>query len=143
MGLGRRSRAVVAGLALVLLTVAPGVAHAAAPPTKARSLSVTPSTDLDDGQTVTVDGAGWRPGVLVFAIQCLAGTQTCGGGVANRPVDTDGTFTMELAVRAVFTAFDGTPVDCRLDACEVTAVNEENEDHTASAPTRATMGTAP
>ena len=125
--------AVVATAATIALLV-PGVARAQAPPTEARSLTVTPSTDLDDGQTVSVDGAGWRPGVLVFALECLAGTQTCGGAVVNQPVDTDGTFTMALAVRVVFTAFDGTPVDCRVDACEVTAVNEENEDHFASVP---------
>lgn len=132
VGLGRRRSVTVAALVVAVVALLPGAAHAAAP-MEARSLTVTPNTDLDDGQTVTVDGAGWRPGVLVLAIECLAGTQTCGGAVANRPVDTDGTFTMELAVRAVFTAFDGTPVDCRVDACEVTAVNEENEDHSASA----------
>ncbi len=134
----RSQRATVSWAVLVAALVIAGVfapvavrAQEAAP-AAARSLTVTPSTDLDDGHTVSVDGTGWRPGALVAAVECLAGTQTCGGAVANRPVDTDGTFTMSLAVRAVFTAFDGTPVDCRVDACEVTAVNEENEDHTAS-----------
>lgn len=134
MGLGRRASTLLVAVAVVLGLAGRSPAVAGAAPPEARSLTVTPSADLDDGQTVTVDGAGWRPGVLVFAVECLAGTQTCGGAVANRPVDTDGTFTMALSVRAVFTAFDGTPVDCRVDACEVTAVNEANEDHTASVP---------
>ena len=136
----RSQRVTVGGVMLVAALVVAGVfapvgvqAQEAAP-AEARSLTVTPSSDLDDGQTVTVDGTGWRPGALVLSIQCMSGTETCGGAVANRPVDPDGTFTMELAVRAVFTAFDGTPVDCRVDACEVLAVNEENEDHTASVP---------
>ena len=132
MGLGRRASTLLVPVVLGLAWLSPAVAGAAPP--EARSLTVTPSDDLDDGQTVTVDGTGWRPGVLVFAIECLAGTQTCGGAVANRPVATDGAFTMTIVVRAVFTAFDGTPVDCRVDDCEVTAVNEANEDHTASVP---------
>lgn len=134
MGLGRRASTLLVAVAVVLGLAGRSPAVAEVAPPEARALTVTPSTALDDGLTVTVDGTGWRPGVLVFAIECLAGTQTCGGTVANRPVDTDGTFTMALAVRVVFTAFDGTPVDCRVDACEVRAVNEANEDHTASAP---------
>ena len=70
---GRRSGAVVAVVSLGVLALAPAAAHAVGAP-EARAITVTPSADLDDGQTVTVDGTGWRPGVLVYAIECLVGT---------------------------------------------------------------------
>lgn len=129
----RAGRSVLIAVAVLAGVLTPGVARAQeAAPAEARSLAVTPSTDLDDGQTVTVDGAGWRAGAGVVAIQCVAGTQHCGGSLDQIEVDVAGAFTLQLAVRAVFTALDGTPVDCRVDACEVTAFNEENEDHFAS-----------
>ncbi|MBL8778878.1 MAG: hypothetical protein JNK12_23305 [Acidimicrobiales bacterium] len=127
-------RVVVAALVIAAAFAPAGVQAQESAPAEARSITVTPSSDLDDGQTVTVDGTGWRPGAGVVAFQCVTGTQQCGGSFGRREVNGAGTFTLPLAVRAVFTAFDGTPVDCRVEACEVLAGNEENEDHTASVP---------
>lgn len=131
----RATRSVLIAVAVFAGVLMPAAVQAQeAAPAEARSLAVTPSTDLDDGQTVAVAGTGWRPGAGVVVTQCVSGTQHCGGSFGRIEVDVAGAFALPLAVRAVFTAFDGSPVDCRVDACEVLAGNEENEDHTASIP---------
>lgn len=88
------------------------------------ALTVTPDTDLVDGQVVEVAGTGFIPGVSLGLAQCPAGETTIddcrfaglaevdGGGVLSD--DTD----VEVAASFPTTAED---VDCRVEACELVA----------------------
>jgi len=121
VGLGRRSRAVVAGLALAVAASVPGAAHAAAPPAEARSITVTPSTDLVDGQEVAVAGTGWPVGDELWVTVCEVGREHCGGTSTDVVVDAGGTFATTLRPRVQFTGPDLHPVDCLVTPCEVRA----------------------
>jgi hypothetical protein len=59
-----------------MLLAAPGVANAAPAP---HAISVTPSTNLVNGQTVTVSSTGWPAGAQVYVLQCAdtSGAGTC------------------------------------------------------------------
>ena len=91
------------------------------PPT----ISVTPSTDLIDRQSVHVTGSGFRPLRTVQVGQCIGGTTDfyqCRPTSYEPPtVAADGTLDTTLAVRTILQPYDGTTVDCRsaAGACEV------------------------
>lgn len=102
------------------------------------SLTVTPSTDLKDGQLVHVHGENfsWNGAFSssMYLQQCVAGDPTAcqpvqsngiyveGSGVVHE----DGTFDMDVIVSAELVAYlspSYTPslVDCRVQACTITA----------------------
>ncbi len=90
------------------------------PPT----VTVAPTTDLLDGDTVTVIGSGFDPGAPVFVSQCASGAEpspipcdTSGDSFVQ--ADDSGGFTTDLVVdRLVYVGPD--PVDCAgPGACEV------------------------
>ncbi|WP_158883774.1 enediyne antibiotic chromoprotein [Amycolatopsis anabasis] len=112
----RRLAAVfAAGAGVVLLAAAP--ASAATP-----EITVSPSTGLHDGQSVTVTGQGFAAGDQVGAMQCGPGdwpAVSC--DFADRSVvttDSAGGFSTTVTVRAAFdgvSPVDGSPagkVDC-------------------------------
>lgn len=112
----------LAGVLALGVVLVPGMARAETPPpAEARFLTVTPDTDLIDGQTVTVTGTGFLPGVAMIVAQCRSGQTTMEGClVYNTPAETDasGAFEEDLRLAATFFHPDGT-VDCRLEACEL------------------------
>jgi hypothetical protein len=110
------------GLALFIVALVPTAATAA--PRSERgsvaAISVDPSTDLVDGQHVTVSGSGWAEFYVAVLFECSADLQRCAGPFGFAGGDDDGNFEVEMMVRATFTDEDG-PVDCRSEDCVVAA----------------------
>ena len=93
----------------------------------APTLTVTPDTDLGDGQTVLVNSANWPPGIAgtsVTLYQCDYLTGRCVELTAVSPpveFQPDGTFTASVIVHRVIDPMSG-PVDCATNLCSVAAV---------------------
>jgi hypothetical protein len=113
------SSAFALGLAL---TFQPG-------PASALAVSVTPSTNLVDGQSVTVSGTGLTPGTVYHIGECAPVDSTI---ACNQPegvdvtADSAGTATATLTVRKTFVGLVGAPpgtpvgtIDCGTQACLV------------------------
>ncbi len=95
------------------------------PPT----VTLTPSTDLRDGQIVDVDGEGLQAGTFLFLVHCRWGATDFNGcstdDLTYAKVRADGTFHTQLGLRAVFrTSGTGGRVNCRIAACSLTAFGE-------------------
>lgn len=103
--------AAVANLALVAGLTVPATGQEAAP-----TLSVTPSTDLVDGQTVTVAGEGWWPDSHPILEECEVGTERCALQWVWVDVDGSGHFAVDRVARAAFTSRYG-EVDCLVTTC--------------------------
>ena len=117
-------------LALVAGLMAPAAGEEADP---APTLTVTPSTDLVDGQVVTVSGAGWRPnddGDLYVEL-CREGSSYQCTSSTSAPTDESGAFAAPLLVRATGRDPDA-GLDCRSEPCVVHVV-EDYEDTTVVA----------
>src|SRR4051812_36262232 len=81
----------VAALIGALAVVAP-----AAPAAAATAITVTPSTNLVQGQTISVSGTGYPVNAIVGIIQCAAGAQTvsdCELRYTTTSTDPSGSFT--------------------------------------------------
>jgi hypothetical protein len=94
----------------------------AGPPSGA--ITVSPATDLVDGQTVTVDGTGFEPRDELTFWQCTADLDDCRRALSyDTPVvvGDDGTFAGTARVRAVFPSRHGGSIDCRTQACLMAA----------------------
>jgi hypothetical protein len=97
----------------------------AAPAWADTGVTVTPSTDLTDGQVVAVAGAGFTPGETAHLVQCTATFNAC--DVANRqliPVAADGSVAASYTVNSKFEGLDveGNPVgqiDCTAVECAI------------------------
>lgn len=101
--------ALVAGLP----TPATGQEAATAP-----TLTVSPATDLVDGDVVTVAGTGWRAGAEVFFSTCGDPEYRC-FSMTSVVADATGAFTIPVTIRAL-----GPPsnwIDCREEACRLSA----------------------
>ncbi len=118
----------------------------AAPLAPPPELTVTPSTNLRDGQLVTVRGTGfpWRGnGYSVNLQQCTAAADPATGPGCNSggqypfgyaEVRQDGTFETTMTVKAIvetyvsdpFYGYVNRPADCRLEACEIWAPDYGN-----------------
>ncbi|MQY20898.1 neocarzinostatin apoprotein domain-containing protein [Nocardia macrotermitis] len=114
-------RAMLAGalaLTFAAMTAAPAVADATA------TLHVDATTDLRDGQRITVSGSGFQPGLAAVAVGLCKQGYTNGltdcdldGGATFVNVGADGTFaTLTLTVRDHFKS-----IDCLRQQCEVAA----------------------
>ncbi|MBL8778877.1 MAG: hypothetical protein JNK12_23300 [Acidimicrobiales bacterium] len=117
----RAHRHGVLGVVLGLLIFGAVAAPAAAAAPDARSITVSPSTDLVDGQEVEVAGTGWPAGAELWVTVCAAGTGHCGGTSIDVVAAPDGSFATTLRPRVQFTGPDLHPVDCLLTPCEVRA----------------------
>jgi hypothetical protein len=115
---------VAAVAALSFFAAAPAVADPGAGP----SVSVNPSTDLVDGQSVSVTGAGYTAGQEFSVVQCgqSQGVELCGwvAGPAG-VVDADGNASTVLTVKATFVGYDENgeevgPVDCTAEGTTCT-----------------------
>lgn len=104
--------ATAATAALVALTALAGPAAAAGP-----SITVSPSSGLHNGQTVTVTGAGFTPNYAnMVVVQCAASATGANGcdtsDVKFTKANAQGAFTATLTVRSSFGSTDCTKVDC-------------------------------
>jgi Neocarzinostatin family len=121
LGIGRA--ALVAATCLVLPVVQAGPAFAA------RTLIVTPSTGLIDGQSVTIDGTGFTPSGAVLYCQAFEnvepGQPYCGGPVERVFASGSGEFSVPYTVRRlVFFPGLGRTVDCAVEQCAIGAFEE-------------------
>lgn len=105
------------------------------PPT----LTVTPSTDLVDHQTLTAEGTGFAPDSPVLVTECPANAQAVDACDANAffRADTDGNGSFSIPV-ATSTLIDGGSIeaDCRTTDCMFVASSTDGFDSrtTATAP---------
>jgi hypothetical protein len=96
------------------LATAGGLAVAGCTP--APAVSVSPSTGLSDGQTVTVTGSGYSANSTVGIVQCPAGATSqdvCDGRTAQSfSADANGRYVKSATVYEVITDAHGTVTDC-------------------------------
>lgn len=140
--LHRHSRRAASVAALGALALGPGLAAgavASAAPGDDVQLTLSESTELTDGQEITVEGSGVDPELGYYLSTCVAGTSgptgpDCAGGPSDRsasawvsnspgatvPVNPDGTFTATLHVTRAGETMTGEPVDCDETPCAVT-----------------------
>lgn len=119
----------IAGAALGL-TLSAGAAasgaQAPAPGVAAPAISVTPSSGLQDGQTVTVSGTGLTAGTVYHVGECAAvatNVYACAPTNVDVTAGSDGALQTPLTVMKTFTGHDVNnneyPVDCTQDDCVV------------------------
>lgn len=101
---------------------------AAGPATAATAMSVTPSSGLSDGQSVTVSGTGYPAGSTVHVSECTT-TDRCSNDSVPATAAADGTFSVTFTVRKTFEVYDwstGSTVteDCDVAQCNVSAWEE-------------------
>jgi hypothetical protein len=128
---GWRSRAYLAALLVVSLSaiglVLSGSAFAATP-----SISVSPSTGLSNGQTVTVHITGFTPGANnINIVECpVSGASQNACDVTDaklfQTVDSSGSKTVQMTVRAKLGSVDCTVAACMIDAHEGTSATSGN-----------------
>lgn len=80
------------------------------------TVNVSSSTDLVDGEVVSVSGAGWEPGVEVFVATCGDGALPCFGR-QTVVADGSGVIVLSYVVRAL--GYGGVWLDCRIEACHL------------------------
>lgn len=81
------------------------------------TVTVTPSSGLSNGQTVTVTGAGFTANYAnMVVVQCAASATGANGcdtaDVKFTKADASGSFTVQLTLRTKFGSTDCTKVDC-------------------------------
>ena len=112
------------------------------PPPPAATVTVTPHTDLVQGQSVTVTGANFAPSSFVALSECLSGSQYqgfCSFGGPGVQTDATGAFTQQFAVkRGVPDDQGGFPPgveDCAESPgyCSVIAFSFDGQDRAAQA----------
>lgn len=97
----------------------------ATPASAATAISVTPSSGLSDGQTVSITGSGYTPGAAVNVGECASAT-VCSNDVKYLTADANGAVSVTLDVKKAFTAKDWSTgqdvnVDCAAAQCNITA----------------------
>jgi hypothetical protein len=102
------------------------------PPATRGSISVSPSSGLQPGQSVTVTGSGFRPGAAIDVLECVPGSgapadpSSCQppGSLQGWTADASGSFTAQLPAFGTITAPPGGPTDCftgALGKCRIVA----------------------
>ena len=94
------------------------------------TITVTPSTGLDDGDVVAISGAGFTPGAEVTVAQCQNDRPIAAEWCDVRPAfaaiaDATGAIAGELTVRRAITVGAGHVVDCVGTGCVVAASTGE------------------
>ena len=111
----RARRRALRALAAVAL-VAGGTVAGATAAVAATSITVTPSTGLVDGETVTVTGSGWAPGDTVYYCEAVLvdppSSNDCGTVIKNVTADGAGNFSVPVVIERIITPFGRPPVDC-------------------------------
>ena len=109
----------------------------AAPASAAGTITVTPNTNLVDGQTVTVSGTGFRSSVGVGMCEAIMdstpGPEDCNGGsYATVSTSPAGDFSMQLTVRqSISVPSLGRVVHCWIEACFIGAAEVSDVGNTA------------
>ena len=111
------------------------------------SITVTPSTGLTNGQTVTITGSGFTPGDSLFAVECLATATSAAGcntaGATPITANSDGTlpsttFTVKTGTVGTGTGTCGTSAS-DLTACVISVSNATAGDAAHAAITFAAL----
>jgi hypothetical protein len=119
-----RSRRFRLGAASVGAVAAAGAAVLAfaAPAAAAASITVSPSSGLKDGQTVSVSISGFAPNASnINIVECLTsgtGASDCdvNDGKLFQKTDANGALTVSMTVRATFNSVDCTKAQCMIAA---------------------------
>jgi Neocarzinostatin family len=103
------------------------------------AVTVTPSTDLVDGQQVTVRGSGYSPNSSLGVIQCKApadGFDDCSGETARSfSANGSGGFELQYDVTRILEFGNGVEHDCAIpDSCFVVSVYVHGFQGRAAAP---------
>jgi len=86
------------------------------------SITVTPHTDLLNGQVAAIEGAGFSRGAWIDLEQCTATRSECRYlEVASTTTDDAGAFSETVALKRRIPVWEGDPIDCAVDACEIVA----------------------
>jgi hypothetical protein len=131
MAMRRHVLAVLTGTLMVVALVAPGSAASAATSRHAAArlgaaaapvLTVTPTSDLVDQQTVDVSGSGFTPQARGAVTQCVVGGSCDAHFLGNVLAGADGTFhsSLDLHVRTEPSGLPGG--NCISTACEVRVI---------------------
>jgi hypothetical protein len=128
----QRIRAALVAVAMAGLG-AIGIATSTAAGAATPAITVTPSTGLSNGQTVTVHGTGYDPNVHnINVIECPvagAGQNSCNvnGAKLFQSTDASGSFTVSLAVVSSVGGTDCTKAQCMIDGHEGTSATSGND----------------
>ena len=129
----RRIRVSLTLVVAMLAWFGPGVAATAA---DGPTLTVSPSTDLVDGQSVHGIATGFTPGSPIGMIQCPAGStnpDNCPGFLSAKPADPSGDVEFDLALTRTMPSSAGV-IDCAVvGACVVLVFNFADSSY-ATAP---------
>lgn len=88
------------------------------------SINVAPTSNLQDGQEVSVVGTGGFAGGVAFLQQCLVGRDSfldCNHAEIGYGLGAAGGFSGTMTVRTQITTLDDRVLDCRVERCEVVA----------------------
>ena len=160
----RRATSTFAVSALAFGSAAALGVSAAAAPGDDVTLAVSQDSGLSNGDTVTVTGEGADPELGYYLSTCVIGTQgptgpDCAGGPsdqnasvwvsnnpsANVPINSDGTFTAELAVTQTGETMSKVAIDCDETPCAVTLFGDHRNGfgYTTGTPIGFGAATAP
>ncbi|UQE74264.1 neocarzinostatin apoprotein domain-containing protein [Gordonia sp. PP30] len=145
-GLVRRLSLVLVAFLLGVLTVAAGPGPVAAEPAAGAALTVTPSTDLNATDTVTVSGRGFAKNTPLLVMETIAlpntGIPVAHSGRTRVTTDAQGGFSTTLSVRRSFAR-----IDCGKTRCFVTTIPARargaDRSQIRSTPISFRTGTAP
>jgi hypothetical protein len=136
-----RVLAAVAAIVVVLATAPPSFA--------APTLTISATTGLTDGQTVTISGAGFAPNLKGLAIgQCVEGYTGPGdcnlaGGAKFRDADASGNVaSFTVVVKKVFGAHDCTKVQCVIAGAPLPTASDAATISANTFSTKITFGAA-
>ena len=132
----KRWRAGLLALAAAALgMVAIGLSTSAPAGAATPSMTMTPSSGLSNGQTVTVHGTGYTPNAKnLNVIECPvsgAGQNTCDVSDAKlfQTIGADGSWTVTMTVKSKLGSIDCTKVQCMIDGHEGTSETSGNDAH--------------
>ena len=97
------------------------------------AISVSPASDLEEGDVVTVTGSGFPAGAAVTVAQCVANRPATADWCDDRPpviasADAAGAFVLEVTIHRGITTPSGLVTDCSGDAstpCAITAFTSD------------------
>ncbi|MEP9362934.1 neocarzinostatin apoprotein domain-containing protein [Nocardioides sp. CN2-186] len=105
-------------------------------------LTISPTTDVADGTTIAVEGAGFKPASTVYVVQCASHDQASCDVTNLKAVtpDADGAFSTELTVHTGELGFAGAKCDPG-DECLIAAGDPSDATNTGSASFTFAAGT--
>jgi hypothetical protein len=134
------ARRMLIAIVLLVLAASQAIAPDRAGAQEAPSLTVTPSTELVEGQVLSVSGTGFLPDTTVFVVPCPANVINGVDCDLNSPTstqtDSSGAFTTSYIARRFIVGRVGgvlTELDCSTDACMLGA-GDAGQLRTANTP---------